>query len=183
MKFGIVLLATYLAVGLMPSSQSGQPTVQIKSLERRIFDLVNMERVKAKRLPLNLDPKLSDIARAHSGAMAREHFFAHENPAGQGPDERAHSAGYECHHQEGRYIHEGIGENILQNNLYSREFIRGRQITYEWNTDETIALTTVRGWMESPDHRVNLLSEAYVRSGIGIAISTDLKVLVTQDFC
>jgi len=167
----------------MASPQGKRPDVQAKSLERRIFDLVNIERVKASKLPLNLDPKLSDIAREHSGAMARKSFFAHVNPGGQGPTERAAAGGYECHHQEGRYLHEGIGENILQNNLYSRELIRGSQVIYEWNTEETIALTTVHGWMASADHRVNLLSDRYVRSGVGVAISSDLKVLITQDFC
>jgi uncharacterized protein YkwD len=50
-------------------------------------------------------------------------------------------------------------------------------------TMEEIASQVVNGWMNSPGHRENILNARYDREGIGIAVSSDGKVYVTQNFC
>ncbi len=37
--------------------------------------------------------------------------------------------------------------------------------------------------MNSPGHRENILTEIYDREGIGVEITDDHKVYVTQNFC
>jgi uncharacterized protein YkwD len=54
---------------------------------------------------------------------------------------------------------------------------------YDWNSLEQIARSTVSGWMKSPGHRKNILQPFWKTEGIGIAVSPDDKVLITQNFC
>jgi uncharacterized protein YkwD len=75
------------------------------------------------------------------------------------------------------------GENIYQNNLYSRVTIRGNQKTYDWNSPEQITGSTVSGWMSSPGHRQNILQKNYSRTGVGAAIAPNGQIFVTQVFC
>ena len=173
------------------------PAVKPQNLEMRISELINAERVKAKLKPLKIDPKLSEIARRHSDDMARRAFFDHVNPDGQGPTERGLTAHYKCVKHlaayvsqdangnvfEGEYVAEGLAENIFQNNLYSRVIISGINKTYEWNTADKIARTTVDGWMASPSHRENILTGRYEKTGLGVAIAANAQVLITQMFC
>ena len=54
---------------------------------------------------------------------------------------------------------------------------------YDWNSSRKIAETTVKGWMNSPGHRKNILTPHWRSEGIGIAISPDDKVYITENFC
>lgn len=77
----------------------------------------------------------------------------------------------------------GFPENIEQNNLYdSIEYIDGIPI-YHWLSEDQLSNSIVETWMGSTGHRENILTPAYYSQGIGIAISSDDKVLVTEDFC
>ncbi len=58
-----------------------------------------------------------------------------------------------------------------------------KRTTYDWNSMDKIAATTIKGWMDSPDHRQNILDKNYTREAIGLAIGDDDKVYVTQMFC
>lgn len=78
----------------------------------------------------------------------------------------------------------GLAENIFQNNLYDRVwYTNGIPTSYEWNTVDEIAESTVLGWMNSPGHRQNILTPHFYSEGIGVAISGDDKVYITQNFC
>jgi uncharacterized protein YkwD len=46
-----------------------------------------------------------------------------------------------------------------------------------------LAEVVVDGWMDSPGHRENILEDGYGLQGIGVAISSDEEVFVTQNFC
>jgi uncharacterized protein YkwD len=182
-----VLCAIALVLWTVPApsatQKAGQPEIHIPTLERRIHDLINNER-KTRKLPaLRFDEKLSSIARAHSADMARRNFFSHVNPDGKDPTDRGDRAGYTCRKDFGSYFAEGLAENLYQGNRYSSVRTRGTQKTYAWNTLENIAKQGVSGWMKSTGHRKNILEKNYDRTGIGVAISRDDKVYVTQVFC
>ena len=60
----------------------------------------------------------------------------------------------------------------------------GENIFYGFGTDPTtIAKSAVTAWMNSAGHRANILASIYHSEGVGIAISENNKVYVTQDFC
>jgi uncharacterized protein YkwD len=164
-------------------SKVTKPEINISQLEKRIHELVNEERKKYGLTPLKWDDKLALITRKHSQDMALNNYFDHINLKGEDPTERGLKEGYRCYKNYGSYYTEGIAENIFQNNLYdSVTYINGIPV-YDYNSLEEIAESTVEGWMESPGHRSNILNKNYDREGIGVAISNDDKVYITQDFC
>jgi len=143
---------------------------------------VNNERQTYGLSPLEYDTRLADIARAHSQDMANRNYFSHDNPEGQDPTERAKAAGYPCYKDYGGYYTDGIAENIFQNWLYTTITYYNGLAVYDWSTKSEIASSTVSGWMLSEGHRQNILKSTYDKEGIGIAISSDYKVYITQDF-
>jgi uncharacterized protein YkwD len=145
------------------------------TIEQRIAALINLQRQENGVNALALDPALSKIARHHSQDMVNRGFFDHVNPDGKAPRDRLRLAGYTCPKMS--------GENIYQNNLYSRVTIRGNQKFQDRNSLEQIAASTVSGWMASPGHRQNILQKNYSRTGLGAAIAHNGQVFITQVFC
>jgi len=92
-------------------AQGKKPEVRIGDLEHRIHDLVNDQRQRNGLGALQLDQKLSAVARAHSEDMAKSGYFDHSDRAGRSAFQRVALAGIVCHI---------IGENLFQNNLYTR---------------------------------------------------------------
>jgi len=155
--------------------QANKPEIKIPDLERMIHNSINVERQANEREPLAVDETLVTIARAHSEDMAKRGYFKHVNPEGLTPMKRLEEAGYnKCRL---------VGENIFQNNLYSRVITEKKRTTYDWNSPEKIAATTVKGWMDSEGHRQVILDKGYTAAGVGVAIAADDKVYVTQVFC
>jgi uncharacterized protein YkwD len=81
-------------------------------------------------------------------------------------------------------VKSGIAENIHQNNLYTTYEYRGDKIiSYNWSTIDEIAKKTVDDWMNSPDHRKNILDPNHQSEGIGVYITDEFKVYITENFC
>jgi uncharacterized protein YkwD len=177
----LITLLLFIPAGGQQSQ--GRPHFNVSELEQRIHQLINEERKRAKLTPLKWSPKMLEIAQRHSRDMARKDFFAHVNPEGQTPTQRAAAVGFRCEKRSGNRIVYGVGENIFQNNLYSRITYRLNVATYEWNSLEKIAVSSVREWMNSPGHRKNILNPSADQTAVGIAISQKDQVLITQLFC
>jgi uncharacterized protein YkwD len=155
--------------------QNPKPEIQIPDLERMIQQSINVQRMAYDRERLEWDDALGNFARAHSEDMAKRGYFSHTNPDGLTPMKRLEQAGFtKCRL---------VGENIYQNNLYSRVITEKKKTTYDWNTPEKIAATTLKGWMDSESHRNTILDKEYMRDGVGVAIASDDKVYITQIFC
>jgi uncharacterized protein YkwD len=184
LRVSLVLMLFLVAAPAAETRRPGQPEIRSSSLEHRVHDLINKERLEHKLTALAFDERLSKIARGHSQDMAARHFFSHTNPEGQDPTARGRLAGFTCRKQITRNtFSEGLGENLFQDNLYSRIRISGNERSYDWNTLEQIAEHSLKGWMNSPPHRRNILDGNYGRTGVGIAVSDDDKVYITQLFC
>jgi uncharacterized protein YkwD len=162
----------------------GQPDIRIPSLEHRVHDLINRTRVEHMIGALVYNERLSTIARGHSRDMASREFFGHTNPDGLDATARGKRAGFACRKQvSANSFREGLGENLYQDNLYTRIRTIGTTRSYDWNTSDDIAANSVRAWMNSQGHRHNILERVYTQTGIGIAIADDDKVYITQLFC
>ena len=122
-------------------------------LQRQARDLVNRERRQAGCGDVTVDRRLIVAADRHADDMARRGYFAHEGPGGDRAGERVHDAGY----QWSRF-----GENIA----------RGQDSVYE----------VVDGWMNSPEHRENILDCRLHEVGVGLAFSADRTPYWVQDF-
>ncbi len=162
---------------------SSKPTIDIPALELQIHDLINSERQKNGKSALDWNSKLNVIARKYSEDMAARNYFSHYSPEGGDFSDRYSQAGFTCAITVGMYIYGGA-ENIFQNNLYdSVTRTNGIISSYDWNSQSEIATSTVNGWMNSQGHRDNILESFWKTEGIGVAISTDNKVYITENFC
>src|SRR5262245_16758240 len=171
------------ALALIFTLSQAQPNIDPFNLELRIHELINVERAAQKLRPLRVDKRLFDVARVHSKDMFDRKYFDHIDPDGKGPTARGRALHYTCRKMSGDYITEGLSENIFQNNLYNRVLFNGDKATYDWNTTEDIAQSTVKGWMASLGHRHNILSGTFDREGIGVYITPNDQVMITQLFC
>jgi uncharacterized protein YkwD len=182
-----VSLIPMLLLAVAPAAATrrpGQPEIRVSTLERRVHDLVNKARLDHKLTALAFDERLSKIARGHSQDMAARSFFSHTNPEGQDATARGKLAGFTCRKQIARNtFSEGLGENLFQDHLYRQIRISGDERSYDWNTLEEIAAHSLNGWINSPPHRRNILDMNYGQTGVGIAVSDDDKVYITQLFC
>ncbi|MFD1657169.1 CAP domain-containing protein [Streptomyces caeni] len=105
-----------------------------------VIALTNAERAAAGLPPLAADPVLTAAAQAHCDDMVARGFYAHTSPDGREPWDRAAAAGSR---------HRTVGENIAC----------GQRTPAE----------VVRGWMDSPGHRANILKPAFTHLGVGFA--------------
>ena len=169
---------------VIPALNPTEQKIDITELEKRIHNLINEKRNNNGISSLGFDDNLALIARDHSTDMSINNYFEHDNKKGEDPTMRGQNAGYTCRKDYGSYYTNGIAENIFQNNLYdSTSYVNGIPVSHDWNSLEEIAQSTVNGWMNSPGHRQNILDAQYNKEGIGVAISSDDKVLITEDFC
>jgi uncharacterized protein YkwD len=159
------------------------PPIDITTLERQVHDLINQQRKNNGLSSLSYDSSLASIARKHSADMARNNYFSHYNLQGLDPTGRGTQAEYSCYKNYGSYYTTGIAENIMQNNLYDSVTYYNGIPRYAWNSQDEIAQSTVSGWMSSSGHRKNILTSTYGREGIGVAIASNDKVYITEDFC
>ncbi|GAA2801003.1 hypothetical protein GCM10010522_18470 [Kribbella solani] len=100
--------------------------------------LTNQERAKAGCGPLRTNSALTKAAAAHAADMVDEHYFAHDSLDGRSPFDRMKAAGF--------------GGGSMAENI---------AVGY------TSAAAVLKGWMNSPGHRANILNCAYSMIGIG----------------
>ncbi len=172
-----------LSPALAPVDRQSKPDVRSAELEKRIHVLINGKRKKRGLSSLAWNEALSGIARKHSGDMAKRGYFSHVSPDKHDFSYRYKKEGYQCAVRGKGNVYYTGGENIFQNNLYDRVLISNGVRQHDWNSADRIAETTVDGWMKSPGHRKNILMPYWASEGIGVSISPDGKVYVTQNFC
>jgi len=163
-------------------SEIQSPEIEIAELEKKVHDLINRERKKKGLSTLAWNDSLNRIARRYSRDMSERGFFSHNDPEGRCFMDRYKDHGFDCRLRIGNTTCLGA-ENIAQDNLYKSVLYRNGVPSYDWNTVEEIAASVVKGWMKSKGHRENILTPYFKRQGIGIAISEDGRVYVTEDFC
>ncbi len=167
---------------MRPLAHKGKPHIRIVDLEKKVHALINRERKQHGLEPLEFDHALVVIARKHSRDMSARKYFDHFSPEGHDFAYRYKKAGYSCAITVGRTIYTGA-ENIALNNLYDSVTTVNGEAFYDWNSEDRIAETTVQGWMKSPGHRKNILTPVWRNEGIGVVISPDDKVYITENFC
>ncbi|GGO74573.1 CAP domain-containing protein [Nonomuraea cavernae] len=122
-----------------PTRVLGEETFQASpSMAARVVSLTNAARAKHGCGRLRVDARLARAARIHSLEMARSGKFAHDSPDGSSPWDRMERAGYPA----------GAAENIGRGYSSAEE--------------------AVRGWLDSRDHRQNILNCKITAIGVGV---------------
>lgn len=149
-----VWLALWLIHPIGARAESADPAGAVATLEATLFESVNQVRADHHLVPLQRDPRLDAVARAHSRDMATRGFLAHETPEGINPVQRIGRGGVEGFSLAG----ENIG--VTTRNDPNREILVG--------------------WLESPVHRDNLLAPVFNTTGIGVAPAPGGGLYYTQ---
>jgi uncharacterized protein YkwD len=122
------------------------------SLEIKMIELVNKDRVEQGLSPLKRNEELTKVARKHSKDMFLRGYFSHITPDGKDPFDRMRADG----------IHFlTAGENIA--------------------LAQTISIAQY-GFMHSPGHRANILNPAFGHIGIGILDGGIFGLMISQEF-
>lgn len=114
------------------------PDASVSAIEKAVLDLTNVERQKSGLKPLQSDAKLMNSARQKSTDMASKGYFSHTSPTYGSPFDQMKSNGIS---------YKSAAENIAMGQRSAEE--------------------VVKGWMESPGHRQNILTPGFTHIGIG----------------
>ena len=135
------------------------PTNFVSQVAADVFADTNEQRRLNGLSPLALNATVGSIARAHSSDMLANNYFAHNDLSGCSPSCRLTNAGYDW---------QAMGENIYEMSGY--------------NLDAAgTANQIVQGWMNSPEHKANILNGSYTQTGVGIAVQGS-TVYATSDY-
>jgi hypothetical protein len=106
----------------------------------------NADRVLEHEQPLSIDSALSAAAQAKANDMVAKNYWAHNAPDGATPWDFISASGYQ---------YQRAGENLA----------------YGFNN----ASDVVVAWMNSAEHRANILNAAYQQVGFGVASSPNYQ--------
>ncbi len=144
-------------VKVWESKVKSSVAVNIGSVERTAFDILNQKRRERGLQPLTWSADLCNVARLHSENMSEFQFFAHRGLDGKMVSDRADDSGL------GKW--RAIGENIAFNRGYQDPIAKA-----------------VEGWLDSPTHMRNLMDDKWKESAIGVAVAEDGSYYFTQVF-
>lgn len=147
--------------GVPAMNTSEYPGIDGEILEERIFDAVNERRIEGGVEPFVHSERVRLIARLHSADMAEREFFNHTNPDGIAPPGR-HERYEGC---------DRPNENIA---------VLRRPDT---NDTEAIAKNIVSMWSNSEGHNKSMMISYDKVSGVGVYITEEKNIYVTQNFC
>lgn len=137
-----------------------QPVNAVRDIpadESDIFRLINLERQKRRLNNLVWDDEVAKMARKYSEKMARESFFSHFDPQGANVAKRIKNAKIKGWSKLGENLF--YVENIAKFNAFA-----------------------VKGWMNSPGHRQNILDDEWTSTGVGVGVAENGDVYITQVF-
>lgn len=169
-------------------------------LNAALFHATNEQRAKNKMKLFVYSAALERAATGHSQQMLARDFFDHTNTR----DRKNRTFDKRIHNEEPNFM--SVGENISKQLLLKIKnneeyYIRKNGEHYYYSRDSkdkdiiagetylSFAQKTLKGWMNSPGHRRNILDKDYTHCGCGTATPPNMTYkedpghcLVTQDF-
>jgi uncharacterized protein YkwD len=152
-----ILPAAIMAAVLLkiPNAHS-EPESRLRDLERRIYQKVNEIRRERQAPVLSWNEDLASEARRHANNMSARSFFAHQDPKRGDIDQRLNLAAIEW--------------NRCAENIYR-----------EKGFDDPVG-DAVQSWLESPEHRRNMLDSGLAETGVGAFMQRDGTMYIVQIF-
>ncbi len=127
-------------------------TASLSAQEQTAGNLLNSDRARYNLAPLAIDPVLCRIARLKSEDMRDNQYFAHTSPSYGNVRQMLTQFGYP---------YNAAGENIAHHATIEK---------------------AQAAFLSSPGHRKNIMSSAYTKVGLGVAIDDKGFVYLTQIF-
>lgn len=144
-------------VGTKATGVKASVMVNTAAFSRKAFDLVNEKRKELGLTLLSWNDELANAATLHSQNMAEFNFFSHRGLDNKMVSDRADAA------KVGKW--RAIGENIAFNRGYADPVAKAVEL-----------------WLDSPQHKRNMLSPDWKESAIGIAVNDEGAYYFTQVF-
>jgi len=132
---------------------STSTTGNYSAFQKKVVELVNIERNKNGLKPLTINSGLSKTATLKSQDMAKLNYFDHTSPTYGSPFDMMKKYGIS---------YRTAGENIAMG--------------------QTTPEQVMQGWMNSPGHRANILNSSFTQIGVGIAKNSSGRLYWTQQF-
>jgi len=128
-----------------------QPTAgNLAQVEAATLCMINVQRSQHGLVPLTANSVLQSAAIQHSTDMVRNNFFSHDSSSGEDFEDRILRFRYPPPNT--RFV---VGENIAWGTL-------------SLSTADAIVVS----WMNSPEHRANILNGKFKELGVGVEPST-----------
>jgi uncharacterized protein YkwD len=162
LRLAVALLAWGAAAGPSFAQTAPPPADDLETIQARALTLVNQTRQEHDLPPLTLEGKLNVSAQAHADDMFTRRYYDHASPEGRTARDR--------------YIDTGgskwrlVGENIAR-----CEGCRPPRRVGVLNRLQ-------QGWMESPDHRANILRKGLTHFGFGMVVDEERILYAVQTF-
>lgn len=131
---------------------AGEETANLNPQEQQLYNLVNSERASRGLAPLQLDARLTSLARLKSRDMIDLNYFAHESPTYGSTGDLFKAA--------------GIGFSLAAENIGKGGSIKA----------------IFDAFMSSSGHRNKIVDARYTRTGVGVIYQPGRGYLVTQLF-
>jgi uncharacterized protein YkwD len=135
----LLIVIVGLAVNTLWSSRSDVLGATTNMSAASLLQDTNRERARGNEDSLKLSSKLSAAAQAKANDMVTQNYWSHTSPTGNTPWRFINKSGYEY-------------------------YTAGENLAYGFNNSEA----TVSGWMNSREHRANLLNADFTEVGFGI---------------
>ncbi len=136
-------LAAIAAVAVLASPASSAPTTSMGALDSGVLQQLNQIRAQHGLVALRADPALDQSAAQHTHEMGVDGYFEHTSADGTAFWKRIqHWFG------SGTYGYWSVGENLL------------------WSSPDVDATGAMKLWMNSPEHRANILAPRWRLIGI-----------------
>jgi uncharacterized protein YkwD len=155
----LVLLAAACWLGLATAA-TAQPA-DLAALRARALDLVNAARQENGLAGLAASATLDEAAQGHAEDMRANDYYAHVSPEGVTPADRIHAAG-------------GSRWTLTAENI-------ARCTGCFMPPDRTTVSDFQDGWMQSPEHRANILNPGLTDFGFGVA-GDERSIYAVQTF-
>ena len=139
---------------IYPGQQILIPSLSdVKAIENKVFELVNIQRVSNGVQPLAYNWQLARVARYKSTDMATKGYFSHTSPTYGSPF-------------------------VMMENFGLSFSSAGENIAYGQMTPEDV----MNAWMNSPGHRANILGANFTQIGVGYCTNSNGVPYWTQQF-
>ena len=144
-RFAAVLAAASASAWLVAGAGAAprNPAASLSPLERGVYADINALRASHALPTLRLSKSLTDAARSHSQEMETDGYFAHDSHDGTLFWKRI-----EGFYSSSSYGFWSVGENLL------------------WSSPDIDARHALTMWLESPEHRKNMLDPSWREIGV-----------------
>lgn len=139
-----------------PVSQGNLDNVnanEFREFQKKVIEIVNKERASMGLHLLSENADLDKVATLKSEDMVKLNYFSHTSPTYGSPFQML---------EQFKISYTSAGENIA----------------YGQTTPEEV----MKGWMNSPGHRANILNSNFTQIGVGIALKSNGQLDWTQTF-